>query len=322
MPAVLPGSVAAASPAFAQSEPTAGQLPSPDDVATRDSLTIAAGAGITPDYEGSDDYRFIPAAAIRGQYRGISFSTRGLYLYVDVIPRGGAGVDFDFGPIVGARINKRRHIEDDVVELLPRTKTAIELGAFAGIGISGVTNPYDRLAFRLDLLHDVADAHRSTIFSPNIEFSTPLSRTTYVGANIGAEFVGNKYADYYYSISPAESLGTGGLLRPLPPHLDALLGFVRGAWSPPAPTRRLSLQELAAGACVSAGYLSRVFRHHYGVGPVAAFELLRLGRAATLLVRSNLAVAAVARDCGFANPYHFSRRFHRVYGQPPGRYRR
>jgi AraC family transcriptional regulator len=33
-------------------------------------------------------------------------------------------------------------------------------------------------------------------------------------------------------------------------------------------------------------------------------------------------VAAVARDCGFANPYHFSRRFHRVYGQPPGRYRR
>jgi AraC family transcriptional regulator len=110
--------------------------------------------------------------------------------------------------------------------------------------------------------------------------------------------------------------------RPLPPHLDALLGFVRGAWSPPAPTRRLSLQELAAGACVSAGYLSRVFRRHYGMGPVAAFELLRLGRAATLLTRSNLAVAAVARDCGFANPYHFSRRFHRVYGQPPGRYRR
>jgi AraC-like DNA-binding protein len=32
-------------------------------------------------------------------------------------------------------------------------------------------------------------------------------------------------------------------------------------------------------------------------------------------------VAAVAHECGFANPYQFSRRFHRVYGQPPGRYR-
>ena len=61
---------------------------------------------------------------------------------------------------------------------------------------------------------------------------------------------------------------------------------------------------------------------HYGTGPVAAFELLRLARAATLLTRSNLSVAAVAEDCGFANPYHFSPRFHRTYGQPPGRYRR
>jgi AraC family transcriptional regulator len=107
----------------------------------------------------------------------------------------------------------------------------------------------------------------------------------------------------------------------LPPHLDTLVAFVRRAWSPPAPTRPLSLQDLAAGACLSAGYLSRVFRQHYGIGPVAAFELLRLARAATLLVRSNLSVAAVAHDCGFANPYHFSRRFHRRYGQPPGRYR-
>jgi AraC-like DNA-binding protein len=110
--------------------------------------------------------------------------------------------------------------------------------------------------------------------------------------------------------------------EPSPPHQEALLHFVRRAWSPPAPTRRLSLDELAAGAHVSTGYLSRLFRRHYGIGPVAAFELLRLARAATLLTRSNLSVAAVADDCGFANPYHFSRRFHHVYGLPPGRYRR
>jgi AraC family transcriptional regulator len=74
----------------------------------------------------------------------------------------------------------------------------------------------------------------------------------------------------------------------LPRYLDTLVAFVRRAWSPPAPTRPLSLQDLAAGACLSAGYFSRVFRQHYGMGPVAAFELLRLARAATLLVRSNL----------------------------------
>src|SRR4051794_31685214 len=97
-------------PAIAQDQPAAGQLPSPQDVNSRDTLTIAAGVGITADYEGSDDYRLIPAAAVRGRYHGFAFTTRGAYLYVDVIPRGSAKVDFEFGPVVGARFNKRRHM--------------------------------------------------------------------------------------------------------------------------------------------------------------------------------------------------------------------
>ena len=202
-----------ASPGFAQSTSTSA-LPTPEEVNQRDTLTVAAGAGILPDYEGSDDYRILPVAALRGRYHGIAFETRGAYLYVDVVPRGTGHVDFEFGPIAGLRFNKRRHIDDDVVKLLPNTKTAIELGAFAGIGYNGLTNPYDRLAFRVDVTHDVGNAHRSTVISPNIEFSTPVSRTTFVGANVGMEFVGNKYADYYYSITPADSLATGGILAP------------------------------------------------------------------------------------------------------------
>jgi outer membrane protein len=59
------------------------------------------------------------------------------------------------------------------------------------------------------VLHDIGSAHKSTTFSPNLEFSTPLSRSTFVGASVGAEFVGNKYADYYYSITPAGALASG-----------------------------------------------------------------------------------------------------------------
>src|SRR5438270_5076805 len=70
-------------PAFAQSSPT-GALPSPEDIAGKDSFTVGIGAAIIPDYEGSDDYRVIPAGAVRGKVNGISFSTHGAYLYVDV----------------------------------------------------------------------------------------------------------------------------------------------------------------------------------------------------------------------------------------------
>ena len=35
---------------------------------------------------------------------------------------------------------------------------------------------------------------------------------TYASLSLGAEFVSNKFADYYYSVTPANSLATGGLL--------------------------------------------------------------------------------------------------------------
>lgn len=195
----------AASPAWAQD---AQPLPSPDEINSTNSFTIAGGGAILPDYEGSDDYHFIPAAAVRGKVGNISFSTRGLYLYVDLV--GGSGkVDFDIGPIAGVRLNRTGKIKDDIVNLLPDRKTAVEVGGFAGVSFKGLTNAYDSLGVRLDVVKDVASAHQSTIVSPNVEFSTPLSQTFYVGASVGADFVSNRFADYYFSVSPAEAALSG-----------------------------------------------------------------------------------------------------------------
>jgi outer membrane protein len=72
----LLAAIGLATPALAQTGPAAPALPSVQEVADKDTLTIAGGVGYRPDYEGSDDYHFIPAAAVRGKYRGISFSTR------------------------------------------------------------------------------------------------------------------------------------------------------------------------------------------------------------------------------------------------------
>ncbi len=194
-----------ASPALAQSADTA--LPDPNDQS--DTFTIAAGAAYIPDYEGSDDYRIIPAAALRGRVSGISFFTRGTYLYVDFVPRGADKLEFDAGPIVGVRFNRTGKIKDDAVDRLPERDKAIEVGGFAGITYHGLTNPYDALSVRLDIVKDVAGAHKSTIFTPTIDFGTPLSRTTYIGLSLSADWVGGGYADYYYSITPADALASG-----------------------------------------------------------------------------------------------------------------
>lgn len=193
-----------AAPAFAQES----EAPLPDPESAGDNWTIALGVGYAPDYVGSNDYRLIPAAAVRGRIGDVAISTRSTYLYADFLPRR-AGLDLDLGPIVGVRLNRTGKIEDEFVRLLPGRKRAIEVGGFAGVSLHDVTNPYDTLALRVDLLHDAGGAHGSTVVSPNLSFSTPLSRRTYASASIGADFVSDRFADYYFSVTPAEALASG-----------------------------------------------------------------------------------------------------------------
>ena len=191
----------AATPALAQTTGDAA-LPNPNDQS--DNFTVALGGAWIPDYEGSNDNEGSPFAAIRGRVNGMSFSTRGTYLFVDLIRRPDSGIDFDAGPIVGFRRERTTKVKDDFVTDLPERDIAIEIGGFAGVTFHGLTNPYDQLSVRLDVTSDVGGAHRSTIFTPNIEFGTPLSRHTLVGVSLSADFVADRYAEYYYSITPAE----------------------------------------------------------------------------------------------------------------------
>lgn len=105
-----------------------------------------------------------------------------------------------------------------------------------------------------------------------------------------------------------------------PPHIGGVLTYVDGAWADGM--RIVSAAEMAEAARVSPGHLFRLFREAYGCGPVRALEIVRLARAAVSLQRSNASIAEVADVSGFANPYHFSRRFTELYGLPPGTFRR
>jgi MipA family protein len=192
-------------PAFAQANDV--QLPDPND--RSDTFTIGGGAGYVPDYEGSDDYQVIPAAFVRGRVSGFRFFTRATYLYVDVVRQGGGKVDADLGPIAGVRLNRRKNVDDPVVDRLPELDAAIEVGGFAGITFHGLTNPYDALSFRVDVVKDVGSAHGSTIITPTVDFGTPLSRKLYVGASFSMDWAGGGYADYYFSVSPTAALASG-----------------------------------------------------------------------------------------------------------------
>lgn len=175
-----------------------------------DNFTIGLGAGYAPSYEGSDNYVISPAGLIRGRVSGFNFYSRATALYVDVVREApGSDINIEIGPMANVRLDRNSRIRDARVSALGKINTAIEVGGFAGITKNKVFHGYDFLTLRLDVYHDVASAHESTIFAPNIEYATPLSTSFLLGVSVSAEHVGDKFARTYYSISPTGAAASG-----------------------------------------------------------------------------------------------------------------
>ena len=202
-----------ATPALAQDalDATAAQMDATD--LQRDRVTVALGAASVPSYEGSNSNVWIPAGFVQGTVGGYAFSSRGLRLFFDAVKNDpGPVVDFQAGPVVGLTLDRvrRKTIDDARVEALGIRKAGIELGGYVGIGKTGVvTSDYDKLTASVSVLRDVNGAHDSTIVTPMLDYGTPLSPKAFVGLSAEANWVGGKYADYYFSVTPAGALASG-----------------------------------------------------------------------------------------------------------------
>jgi MipA family protein len=182
-----------------------------DENPDRDTFTIGAGGAITPSYDGSDDYKFTPIAAIRGKVSGFSFTTVGPQLFVDVIPdRASDALNFQLGPVAGVRFDRTRKIRDPQVKRLGKFGTPIELGGYVGLSKTGlITSDYDTLSASVAYVHDVAGKHDSYVITPSVSYGTPLSKAIYVGISASANYVGSKYAQRYFGITPEGAVASG-----------------------------------------------------------------------------------------------------------------
>ncbi len=85
--------------------------------------------------------------------------------------------------------------------------------------------------------------------------------------------------------------------------------------------RPLNVEELARGAHMSAGHLSREFKAAFGESPYSYLMTRRIERAMALLRRGDLSVTDVCFTVGCASLGTFSTRFSELVGLSPNAYR-
>lgn len=126
--------------------------------------------------------------------------------------------------------------------------------------------------------------------------------------------VGNLIENIFRKIARAENSASHE--RKIPPALLAVRDFIAGA-----PSRPVTLAELARLAGMSAPHFSARFQESFGISPIECLIRHRLAHAARLLGDCNLSIAEVAALSGYSDPLHFSKSFRARFGFSPRVYR-
>ena len=84
----------------------------------------------------------------------------------------------------------------------------------------------------------------------------------------------------------------------------------------------ISLEDMAQSVSLSPAYLCSIFKKETGKNVMQYLEDIRVTKSLSLLSRSDLSVAEIAKRVGYHTPHYFAQIFKRITGIPPSSYRK
>lgn len=205
-----------------EADVTGTRIVSPDDVDQRGffsalnflvpdetNLSLGVGPVFRPDYFGSNDYKFDADPQVYVKVRNFLFLDDD---GADIALFGFSG--FRIGPSL--KIRGRRDQDDNPALIgLGDVGTTFEFGGFVA------TTFLDRFSAKARVRHGLKTGHRGTVIDGTL--TTLIFRTDAlsIAASGQARWVGERYADTYFSVTPEQSVASMGLL----PAYDANAGF-------------------------------------------------------------------------------------------------
>ncbi len=219
-----PGASAAPAPlgpsdqgeAQGQDEP---QVPAPRPFAMQKPVfddtwvSLGIGLGVVPSYAGSDDYQAFPLPLIAGRVGGVGISPNGPGFVLDVFSPaptfGPRKTTFSAGPALRVRADRAQQIGDEVVDRLEKLNLAFEVGGNVGVSFPGVFTARDSLTLGAQVRWDVAGAHDGMVIEPQIGYRRTFGTGIIFQTQAGFQLVDNSFAEYYFSVTPAQSAASG-----------------------------------------------------------------------------------------------------------------
>ncbi len=176
---------------------------------TPDETDISVGAGpvYRPDYFGSDDFTWDVDPAVFIRVRNfLFFDDDG----ADIALIGFS--HFSAGPTMRV-VGDREEKDNPALVGLGKIGTTFEFGGFAAATF------LDRYSFRFKVRHGLKTGHRGTIVDGTMTALLFRFGGISTSASAHASWIGNRYADAYFSVTPDQSLASGL------PIYDANAGF-------------------------------------------------------------------------------------------------
>ena len=166
--------------------------------------TVGVGAGVAPDYEGSDDYEAVPLWNLRAA---------NLYhpqTYIQVL---GPKLTSNFVPsdnwrlgLSGQFVAERDDVDNDKVDKLRSTDSGFLLGPL--IGYDFMLSGKRVLGLELDSRYDVGD-ELGGLVTARIKYRAPFGGSWVFDGRIESTYASGDYMNEFFSINAADSARSG-----------------------------------------------------------------------------------------------------------------
>lgn len=161
------------------------------------NLTLGAGIGAGPDYEGANEYGPRPILVARASFGDQSVELRGTSLRATLLKAG----MFSAGPVVNYRF-PRNDVAEDAVDDLDNIDAAVEVGGFVRFFNKG-------LIAGLTATHDVAGTHDGYLISGQLGFRKQVLPLLASTITVSTTYANGDYMDTYFGIDAGDAVASG-----------------------------------------------------------------------------------------------------------------